>query len=376
MRKKTLVDERARYLAKDRLGNTPFRYAVLRENVRLVEMLLGAGVNVNSRDSFKRTPLHYAAQYNKKPSVIKILLDAGANIEATDKLSSTPLHNAAEYGVCENVRVLLGAGAKVNHKGIGFTGRDTPLHEAANSNSVPVVQALIEGGADLDAPGMYGRTPIFDAAWNRRYPEMLKTLLDAGANADARDEMDESLLYYAVREKNIGLVKVLLKEGADVNTPFRGCYTQGRSPLHLVSKYNAPIVIARWLLDAGAYLEPQDAYGQTPLHLAVRKKKIGLVKMLLKEGANTDAPDDYRQTPLHKAVEKAYNPDVITRWLLYADANANAQDDCGETPLHLAAKGRYVKPPVVAANIEALLDAGGRPRSERQQGQDPLGSCH
>lgn len=62
------------------------------------------------------------------------------------------------------VRLLVGAGADVNARGIGGSG-ETPLHWAASSDDVPVLDALLDAGADIEAVGavIAGGTAMADA---------------------------------------------------------------------------------------------------------------------------------------------------------------------------------------------------------------------
>ena len=51
-------------------------------------MLIAAGANVEAKNKYGKTPLHYAAEYNRL-EVAQALIAAGANLEAKDKVSST-----------------------------------------------------------------------------------------------------------------------------------------------------------------------------------------------------------------------------------------------------------------------------------------------
>lgn len=90
---------------------------------------------------------------------------------ATAKIggSRTLLHVATDWpghfpNGAATVAVLIAHGAEVNAR---FTGRhtETPLHWAASSNDVDVLDALLDGGADIEAPGAVigGGTPLADA---------------------------------------------------------------------------------------------------------------------------------------------------------------------------------------------------------------------
>ena len=86
-----------------------------------------------------------------------------------DGMSRTLLHVATDWpghfpNGAETVAVLVEAGADVNGR---FRGphAETPLHWAASSNDVEVLDALLDAGADIEAPGavLGGGTPLADA---------------------------------------------------------------------------------------------------------------------------------------------------------------------------------------------------------------------
>jgi ankyrin repeat protein len=83
------------------------------------------------------------------------------------------------------VRLLLANGADPNGGAEGFGNRETPLHLAASSDDVDVAEALIDSGADVEAPGgsIAGGSPLDDAVgygcWG-----MARLLVQRGARVD------------------------------------------------------------------------------------------------------------------------------------------------------------------------------------------------
>ena len=81
--------------------------------LELMDWLITQGADINARDEYERTPLHYHAQVNNVEKVA-LLLERGADIEAQDKYKNTPLH-FAEYHA-EVAELLIEKGANINAK--------------------------------------------------------------------------------------------------------------------------------------------------------------------------------------------------------------------------------------------------------------------
>jgi uncharacterized protein len=98
-------------------------------NPKVVELLINLGVNVNSRDHYGFTPLHYAAR-NKSPAAdpslsttcVKLLVAAGADVNAKDRDGITPMHRSVAFSPwnLELIEVLLAAGAKPTDDFLNF----------------------------------------------------------------------------------------------------------------------------------------------------------------------------------------------------------------------------------------------------------------
>jgi ankyrin repeat protein len=86
----------------------------------IVRMLVGYGLEVNARDGYGNTPLHYAARW-KSVELIGILLDAGAEIDAANKDGLTPLRLMLRTKPfkLDAVELFLSRGADPNERSTG-----------------------------------------------------------------------------------------------------------------------------------------------------------------------------------------------------------------------------------------------------------------
>jgi len=147
-------------------------------------MALQVGADVNHKDGYSRTALHWAA-YNGHDAVAQGLLGAGADVNAKDEYERTPLHLAAfrtPLQKPEVAKVLLAHGAQVN---AGDDDERTPLHLAAYQNEPEVAKVLLAHGARLNVCDNDGRTALglassavsAPARWGCPHGKHIQTLL-------------------------------------------------------------------------------------------------------------------------------------------------------------------------------------------------------
>ena len=211
-------------------------------------MILDKGANVNVKGFRGFTPLMQAI-LERHVEVVKVLLEYGANPNQRSVDNGTALGvSVCGKDMAENIdnaalkifKLLIkyGAGASVNTKTRNFW---TPLHNASKYGKVEEVEVLINLGADIEAKTDFGFTPLLSACENGQL-STVKTLVRAGAKMDARAHFlalrGGTSLHFAVNSDEIDIVKFLVQSGADVKAT--------------------------------------NLRGDTPLEMAIEKKKYGL----------------------------------------------------------------------------------------------------
>ncbi|KAA8907990.1 ankyrin repeat-containing domain protein [Sphaerosporella brunnea] len=292
-------------------------------DIDVVNFLLQAGAEVNapaassqknSNRSVGCTPLQLWAAIGIPPSwaatkLLQRLVDAGADINAPpywnpDSLSvsipdhiyyplsyakvqrmygKTALQGAVFSGELEVVQALLDAGADVNAPlAWGPAGGKTALQEAARKD-IELVHLLLSSGANVNAPAaenrLNGRTAL-QAAAEAGKVETVQLLLELGANVNAPGYPALSLAISS--PVSLQLVPILLYAGAEVNPEF-----EGFSPLAsaIMSKHYEQFLPA--LLQSRANVNHP---GCSPLVLAVNQKHyMQLLPILLNAGADVNA---------------------------------------------------------------------------------------
>ena len=127
-------------------GNcTALHFAVQGQHADIVQVLIDAGADIETKNNKVRSPLHLAS-FSGELTTMKMLVEAGADVRATDDKGATCLMFAAYHGHTDTVRYLVSLPeVDLNHHD---TKNCTALHFAVERTHADVVQVLIDAGAD------------------------------------------------------------------------------------------------------------------------------------------------------------------------------------------------------------------------------------
>ncbi|AYP74187.1 ankyrin repeat protein [Fowlpox virus] len=322
--------------------------ALCNSDTKMLRFLIESGVDINKRNSYRKTALHYAIEKNNDANLIKILLDNNADINATDDQGQTPLHIATNiYYIsmdhpcissriysdvdktvqyeknCENrfriSKMLIYKGANVNAVDENNT---TPLHNASKSVfMIKTLKLLIDKGADINAIDNYGIIPlnyactsiyyilyvtndiigekimlkddIYRLNYCKEVDVVVNTLLENGADVNFVDRYGRSPLHYASVSSHVKIVESLVKHGIELFVTDK----KGNSPLHYASSNNACVHIVQYLIKKGINPNSRNSLGRTPLFYSLCMPEI--VITLLNNGANVNIADNRNRTPLN-----------------------------------------------------------------------------
>ncbi|KAM0716142.1 hypothetical protein Q7P37_008656 [Cladosporium fusiforme] len=170
--------------------------------VDCVRFLLPAGAQADHRDRASSTALIIAAQA-QNTSIVQMLVDAGVQLNTQE--------STAVSGHTDVVRVLLDDGAQINHQ--DETGM-TSLMWAAQEGHKDTTQALLDAGAKVNLQDKSGATSLSKTV-QKGLRDMVQVLISAHACVDQQDDSGYTPLLHAVAEGHIEVVHVLLKAGAD-----------------------------------------------------------------------------------------------------------------------------------------------------------------
>ncbi len=197
--------------------------------------------------------------------------------DAPEGMARTLLHVAADWPGhfpegAATVAVLVAAGADVNARFRGPHG-ETPLHWAASSDDVEVLNALLDAGADIEAPGavIAGGTPLADATafgqWRAAY-----RLVERGAQTNSFAAASLGLMD-RLQDYFRGSARL---DADEVSDAFWAACHGGQQPA------------AEYLLDQGAAVNWLPGWEQlTPLDAAVRAGATTVITWLHAQGAKS-----------------------------------------------------------------------------------------
>jgi ankyrin repeat protein len=188
------------------------------------------------------------------------------------------------------------------------------IHTAARAGNVGEVKRQLAWGVNPNSRTFwYLETPLILAATYGR-TEIVKLLLEKGADVNLGNEGSETPLHYAARHGHIKVMEILLENGADVSEKGTGC----GMPLQWAAQ-TGQIKAAELLLAHGADIHQKGTDEWTALGTAVSHGQVEMVKYLLSKGADVNARAIYGGTPLHVAAWRNYVE--IGRILLEHDAD-------------------------------------------------------
>jgi ankyrin repeat protein len=375
-------------------GTTALHWAAYRDDADMARLLLDAGANVGAETRLgELTPLFMASKSGYAP-IIDMLVKAGADVNSQTTIGTTALMMAAASGSADAVSVLLDAGADPNAKDV-YQGQ-TALMFAAAPGRVEVIKVLAERGADIDATSLVpdprktegaggpkwrkgdialgGMTPLGFAARDGRMAAV-EALLDGGADINKLTASNGmSALTIAILNAHFDVAKYLLEKDAD---PRPADTSEGVTALYAVIDaqwanrvwYPVPSpeqeetgyfellteILSRGV-DPNVRLEAKlwqrqmhgdwvDPAGATAFWRAAQANDVPAMRALVEAGANPSIRSKDGVSALQVSTGYGYEPQTSTyipdarlaavRYLVEeVGADVGSYDNKGYTPLH------------------------------------------
>jgi ankyrin repeat protein len=175
-----LVQQGARLNARDQRGRTALLAATQRNEIEVARFLIREGADVNAKDFAHDTPF-LVASAEGRVEILKMALAADADLKDTNRYRGTALIPAAHHGHVEVVKLLLATPINKDHvNNLGWTALlEAVILGDGGQRHTEIVRRLVEAGANVNIADRDGVTPLTHAK-RRGYAEMARILAAAG----------------------------------------------------------------------------------------------------------------------------------------------------------------------------------------------------
>lgn len=207
-------------------GTSAAHAAIRKNHFEVVEAMLKKGVNVDLTEDKPSvagtTFLHLACEHGY-PQLVKMLMDAGADDTLKNEQEETAAHIAASQKIrykkiqneerVEMIRAL-------EHVDIPGKNGVTALMRAQDPQTMltfALTPVLIEKGADVNRADNDGNTALMLHTFWYCFKDVIKAMVKAGYDINARNRRGDTVLHYVMKNKNSEMAVYLIKKGADVN---------------------------------------------------------------------------------------------------------------------------------------------------------------
>lgn len=356
-------------------GATPLHLASFAGRKRLVEALLRRGADANARSlgadpnavrlrdgprppiPADATPLHYACLGARigRSEAVEALLAGGASPYRRDEHGSTPLHVCCHRGVDSAALALLKAASETpltdDDQGVSASDRETAYASR---------QDYVERFSPLHRLAQSGREDWAPS-------NLIRKLVEASADVHSLSRRGLTPLHIAAAGGRAAACGALVRAGANAGYAQRGAAHE--TPLHAAVRARKVGALRAMLDDLPeasrrATCDATSCDGSTALHLACALGSVDACEALLDAGASVDARTHDGDSPLHVAAWT--NSLAVADALLARGAPVDAAKLDGSTALHLcAARG-------LVAMTRSLLDHGADPTLRSVSGSTAL----
>lgn len=360
----------------DLRGDSPLHLAVRWINskgVELMNVLTSCGADVNIKNKWGQTPLHYAVYLESPNNVAFLLNQQNIDVNTADINGFTPLHCCFPFSTESNI--------------------DDPYALKEQSTTVDIVYKLILAGADIKAQTKYGDSILHLIANRDDNTPLLKHIFDncVTYNLDLhlQNLKGENFLHvYMINEVFENVLEII--DFIDLNfikntvkALLNSTDVRGRAPwAYMVDTFNTDEDSLARLYSLHADLGISDNLGNTAVHrlagvstiyndilefllfanVDVNAKNVydesaasvffleHVFDSLFRYGIELNTQDRWGRTPLMSLLKHRPIPELIRKVITKGKVDVNARDANGTTPLHLAAYHNFEE------QVELLLE--------------------
>ncbi|RWS27838.1 ion channel nompc-like protein [Leptotrombidium deliense] len=349
---------------------TPVMFAAQDNRVNIIEKLLDIGYNVNARAVDGITALHLACAHAREDTIRLLLARKADPLLAGGPKNQLPIHVIASkptgaaviplqlilrsspkeirlipdsdgniplflavetgnHGVCRELLMALPKEQTALVKPITL---ETTAHTATKKRDMEMLRLVVDAGCDVNARNSDGQTPLHIVSYEGD-ETYVKYFYTVGADPNAKDIEDRTPLHLATEKGHFRIVDLLTEK-------FKASIYQrtkdGSTVMHIASRSGHPAT-AMAFMKKGVPLHMPNKTGAKAIHMAAISGQVDVIKTVLSKGEFIDVRTNEGLTALHLAVQ-ASEEEVVETLLGYGANVSLKAGRSGETPLHIAAK--------------------------------------
>lgn len=391
-----LINNGADINALSRRGSNLLHIAAISKMKWLVDLLLLKRLDINKKNLEGLTPVFFAIQSGNK-EMYEYYISKGAKFEYNEKILQAAcagdnidvINNCIEkqiYPEYSHIKIAASYGSEKTAKLLiekDVLNQKTELEKKELLNSavigknVYLIKYLIKNGLNVNEL-FNEECPISIAARYGNY-DVIKVLIENGADINTIDKMGDSPLTNVLKRYSFNRLTLLndyfkgmkqialymIEKGADINFENKMAYYSDNTPLLLASK-SGDIELVSLLISKGAQLnsKPLNSFSKPDFLKLVQAGNLQAVEFFIKAGYRLKG--DNINSLILACLQNDY---AMTKLLIDYGADVNFSDESGETALHYAAINERKE------IIELLLQRGASVDAINNQNKFPYDLC-
>jgi len=264
------------------------KYAIEVENIHALQFIINQGIDINRTEEKKDSVLIQAIKKNNF-DIVKLLIKSGTDINLKDGNNNIPIIYAID---------------NININNNNNNNNNIDNNNYNNNNSLGVIRYLINKGVKINftfekycisyTPLSYLIITKYNSG-DKYIKSIIKWLIYAGSDVTAVGSDNQSLFYYAVKNGDDNLFKLLIDRRASLNKPEE--YVNQQKIQETEKEKNHIIKCIDFNVNE------KDSNENTLLFFAIKNNNEALVKFLIERGANVNVENKWKDNPLIYAMK-------------------------------------------------------------------------